>query len=147
MLHFPNVSFSRLNMARHKTELFPPGSQPSLGISSHILVILYFVFLYFCFFCTIDLSVLCDMLQRPGELLLEWTKKAIKFLKILTISNFNINQIYPVQYTVGLGEICLVVLDFKIKTGSLEIGQEIKKKIKAGLFSSTFWFERSFRCP
>ena len=78
------------------------------------------------------------MLQRPGELLLEWTKKAIKFLKILTISNFNINQIYPVQYTVGLGEICLVVPDFKIKTGSLEIGQEIKKKIKAGLFSSTF---------
>ena len=52
-------------------------------------------------------------------------KKAIKFLKILTISNFNINQIYPVQYTVGLGEICLVVLDFKIKTGSLGIGQEI----------------------
>ena len=47
---FQMFFFSRLNMARHKTELFPPGSQPSLGIFSHILVILYFVFLYFCFF-------------------------------------------------------------------------------------------------
>ena len=65
-------------------------------------------------------------------------KKTIKFLKILTISNFNINQIYPVQYTVGLGEICLVVLDFKIKTGSLGIGQEIKKKLKLVCFLQLF---------